>query len=457
VQAGTSPYTYHWPDGQTMIEGTNLSSGSHLVTVTDKNGCKVITAVDIPSPEILEITLTELITPTCNESCNGKIKVLATGGTGNYDYQWTNFDGPELINLCSGMYEVKASDENKCMATKSFMITEPEPIEVAVQLLRSPTCFDGCDGGLQIKGSGGTGDLKYSWSTGESEPSIGNLCAGGFTVLLTDMNGCTKQQSFNLENPAAPLLDVGESITLCAGQIYTLDPGPNWRNYFWKNNNGIISTAQTVNLTDPGMYLLETVSFDGCMARDTFLLQTSADLLEANFLMATEAMMADTVVLIEISWPLPDHVIWKLPQGLQMLESNADIIAGTFESPGFYEVSLTATLGACKDEITKGITILKGIEDMQEGRIGHEPFVKAFDLYPNPNQGIFDVAVELLEESAIILTVWSNLTGKKVAHMQESGQRSYLKHVELGGLSAGPYSLRLDYEHGTRYIRFIVR
>jgi hypothetical protein len=174
-------------------------------------------------------------------------------------------------------------------------------------------------------------------------------------------------------------------------------------------------------------------------------------LLKASFLLAT-------VVLIDISWPLPDNITWNLPQQMIRLEDYGDILYGKFDENGYYDVSLTATLGECRADITKTIRIYGDDDDiMEEGRLGHESFVKTFSLFPNPNEGLFDVEVEFLEESPMLLTVWNTLTAKKIGQMQDSGATAYLKHVDLRPLSAGPYTIRLDYSKGTKYLRFIVR
>lgn len=454
---GNGPFSFRWPDGQNTTEGINLAQGDYLVEIIDNNNCTAVEPVTITAPDSLDISLVESIEPACNGDCNGKLKVMAKGGTGNYSYQWNNFIGSELSNLCTGNYEVKVADENGCISEKSFSLNQPKPIGVRLLLAQSPTCHDGCDGRLEINGSGGTGELQYKWSTGANDSGLNELCAGSYSTIVTDINHCTITETYILENPAGNSLDLGGSITLCAGQTHILDPGSFWESYSWASNTGFTNSSQRVTIKDAGMYWLEAINNKGCMVQDTFLLETALDLLKANFLLTTEAMTGDTVVMIDISWPLPEHAIWIFPVEMKRLEDFGDIVYGQFENTGKYEVSLTATLGECRDQITKSITILDGEEDIEEGRLGHEPFVKEFNLYPVPNEGMFDVAIELLEESPIILTVWNTLTAKKIGMVQDTGRKSYLKHIDLRPLSAGTYSLRLDYIKGTKYIRFIVQ
>jgi hypothetical protein len=218
----------------------------------------------------------------------------------------------------------------------------------------------------------------------------------------------------------------------------------------------LTSSAQNITIEEAGMYWLEVKNSSDCVTQDTFLLETSNELLNANLLLTSEALPRDTVVVIDISWPLPDQAVWTLPEQMKIIENTGDIVYGQFENAGTYAVSLLASLGQCRDEITKHITILADSTSADEGRLGSDPFVKEFYMYPVPNNGRFDVDVQLREESAIVLSVWDVLTGKQIFRMPDSGQKNYTKQFNLAPLTSGPYTLRLDYRKGTKYIRFIV-
>ena len=235
-----------------------------------------------------------------------------------------------------------------------------------------------------------------------------------------------------------------------------LDPGA-WTSYAWTSNTGFNSSDRSVSISTAGLYWVEVTSARGCIVQDTFLLETSADLLKANFLMASEAIISDTVVMIDVSWPWPRKDYLDLPSEMHLLEDYEDLVFGTFAKAGEYKVSLTTSLADCLDEITKSITIYDSVATSDEGRLGNESFVKEFTLYPNPNEGIFDVGLEFMEESPVILTVFNMLTSRKAAQIRAEGKMKYSIHFDLRPFSAGTYTLRLDYKNGTKYIRFVVR
>ncbi|HEY9488987.1 MAG TPA: SprB repeat-containing protein, partial [Chryseosolibacter sp.] len=363
VTNGTAPYSFLWSNGQTTSEASNLAKGEYWVQVKDSNDCIAVEALSIQAPDALEMQLLEKKSPTCHGDCDGKILVAAKGGNGNYTYAWENFTGPSLEGICAGQYEVTVVDQKQCVAVKTIVLEQPGLLRSRLLSAQSPTGPGGCDGKIDIEGSGGTGILNYAWSNGTTSYALQNACAGDHTATITDQNNCTITATFSLDEAKVRSIDLGGAITLCAGQTHLLDAGPNWQSYSWKGSSGFTSSERLITISEAGMYSLEARTLKGCTVRDTFLLQTSSDLLKANFLMATQALAGDTIVMIDISWPLPEHIQWDFPEELILLNNAGDIAFGQFENPGSYQVALTTTLGACRDVLSKTITISDGGEN----------------------------------------------------------------------------------------------
>jgi hypothetical protein len=169
-----------------------------------------------------------------------------------------------------------------------------------------------------------------------------------------------------------------------------------------------------------------------------------------------EAVAGDTVVMIDISWPLPETVEWNYPVAMREVLNLGDVLFGQFDEPGTYEVAMTARLGECVDEISKTIIILEGEEGSEDGRLGYEKFVKEFTVYPNPTDGAFDVGIELLEKSHVTLSVWKSPTGVLIKQVQHDNQKLYRVSFDLRPLTSGTYILKLDHAKGKEYIRFVV-
>jgi hypothetical protein len=531
VTGGDGPFAFLWPDGQTTIQGVDLPGGLYFVTVTDVNDCATVKDIEIPSPQVLDISA-EILMPACNGDCNGRIKVQSTGGTGLHTYAWDSQTGDEANDLCAGDHSVTVTDGNSCVLTESFTLSEPEVIDVhlvsrtlplcksgcdgtievqstggnsghqfvwssgghaalagaicagdhtvtvtdsrnctvqklftlgeptllQLRVLRNeaPICHDGCNGRLEAEAFGGTGSYTYTWNNAATTASLTNICSSDYTLTATDGNACTTTETYTVGNPPALIIDLGGSVTLCVGQSHPLDAGAAWTSYNWGSNTGFSATTSAVTIKDPGQYWVKVLNAQNCEAQDTFLLETSLDLLRANFIMATEAHVGDTIVVVDVSWPLPDNITWEYPLAMKMISDMGDVLYGQFNEDGLYQVKIMARLGECFDDMTKTISVLKGEQEPGGGRLGHEAFVKEFSIYPNPTDGSFDVSVELAEESPITISVWNGITSGNIGQFSDKGKKYYLKHVDLRPMTSGPYVLRLDHKNGHQSIRFIV-
>jgi hypothetical protein len=456
IVEGDAPLKIQWPNGQNTLQGTNLKKGTYNVLITDAHDCVVVQAIDVHAPPPLQLQVKNQTIPTCNGLCDGQMELEASGGVGVYTYQWNGKNNALQTQLCSKVYPITVTDGNSCELNQSIQLLQPVPLTVSLLNEILPACKDGCDGSFKVLANGGNGVYSYAWADGGTLDLKDNICPGNYNLNVTDQKGCKTSSTFTLHNTPRIQLDLGGSVTLCVGQNYTLDAGSDWASVKWSSNTGFMGTDHKVTIKDPGQYWLETLNSKGCIAQDTFLLQTSYDLLKARFLMPDKAYTEDTVVFIDISWPLPEKFEWSYPKKMQKIEESEGLIYGKFDSPGIYEINLKVMLGDCKDNITKSIFIFEGKHGIDAGRLGYEEFVRKFTLHPNPNDGDFDVSVELLEEGPITISVWNTVNPQLKAQFTDSGMKLYLKHIDLRPLSSGTYLLRLDYAKGYKTIRFVV-
>ncbi|NQZ69151.1 MAG: SprB repeat-containing protein, partial [Lentisphaeria bacterium] len=190
------PYTYIWtPSGQTTQSVTGLCAGTYMVTVTDSLGVSAQDTVVISQYPVLTAAITSSIDVSCFGMCDGSASVLASGGTGgNYMYTW---DDPFLqltqtvTGLCAGVYQVIAIDTNGCLATDTIVISEPPLLTVSITTT-DDTCGL-CVGTADAIVTGGSTPYTYVWSQGSTGNPMGGLCAGNYTLLLLDVNGCVVQ------------------------------------------------------------------------------------------------------------------------------------------------------------------------------------------------------------------------------------------------------------------------
>lgn len=280
VSGGLAPYTYSWTPlgtftGSSLDTVINLCTGVYTVSITDGNNCVTVTTVSIGEPTVLTSTLTAN-NITCNGQCNGSASIVASGGVSPYFYTYNTTPAVNTQSvgaLCPGTYVGTVTDANGCTSSNSFTITQPLPI-VITSTVSNPKCNAACDGSVATTVSGGNPNYSYSWI-----PSGGNianptgLCAGSYTLVVTDDSLCTNQSIITLVNP--PVLLANTSFTnptcsgVCSGIVTANGSGGTAPyTYMWaapvtntQTLTGLCSGDYTVTVTDANACVrIQTVS-----------------------------------------------------------------------------------------------------------------------------------------------------------------------------------------------------
>ncbi len=200
----TNTFSYQWSNSAVSQDLNNLSNGSYSVTVTDQNGCTQSGSFNINEPTALTATVTATDV-SCNGGSDGSLNVSALGGTGQYNYQWSNGLGisPVLLGISTGLYTVTVTDGNGCSTTSAGTISEPSALSVSL----TPTtvaCAGNATGSISTSITGGTTPYSFNWDNGAgSVQSPSNLIAGTYTVTVTDGNGCSTTTSTTINQQAS--------------------------------------------------------------------------------------------------------------------------------------------------------------------------------------------------------------------------------------------------------------
>ena len=240
---GTLPYSYVWSNGQTTKDLYSVGGGQYLLTVSDANGCQVVSPYTVTDPA----QLTDVMVST-NVSCfggsNGTVAVIPSGGTGvataSYKYLWSNFETDSALGgLMAGKYVIQLSDSNNCKVYDSVTLTQPTEI-VITGLVNNATCFNTPTGSVTTTITGGTPAYNFSWSSGATSQNINTASAGSYTITVTDSLGCQKTAIFVVDQPTQMFLSLLDDQPSCFGSL-----------------NGSISVAAT-QATPPYTYIWST-------------------------------------------------------------------------------------------------------------------------------------------------------------------------------------------------------
>ncbi|WP_321515549.1 gliding motility-associated C-terminal domain-containing protein [Marinifilum fragile] len=253
LDAGNAGSTYLWSNGATTQTITVSTSGNYSVVVTDANGCSATDDVNVtvhPNP-VVDLGLDQ-------ETCAGGTVSLDAGNPGS-SYLWSNGATTQTITVStSGNYSVVVTDANGCSATDDVNVTvHPNPI---VDLGPDQ---EACAGGTFTLDAGNVGS-SYLWSNGATNQTIIVSTSGNYSVVVTDVNGCSATDDVNVTVHPNPIVDLGPDQEACAGGTFTLDAGNVGSSYLWSNG----ATTQTITVNASGNYSVVVTDANGCSATD---------------------------------------------------------------------------------------------------------------------------------------------------------------------------------------------
>lgn len=136
-------------------------------------------------------------------------------------------------------------------------------------------CFGACNGFAMVTSSSGTFPFTYSWSNGATTSAVSGLCAGTYTVTVTDADGCSETDSITILEPPSLLVNmVKHSDTICIGQSTTIGANPSGGTpgytYNWSGGAACPSCTNTsVSPTVTTTYVFSVTDANFCIVKDS--------------------------------------------------------------------------------------------------------------------------------------------------------------------------------------------
>jgi len=250
ISGGTAPYDILWDNGVTTEVNANLPVGTYFVTVTDANGCTVSGSGTIGSPSAIDLAIS-VTSPPCGDNTMGAASVNPSGGTPNYSYLWSTGAMTQTVSgLSAGTYSVTVTDSQGCQASTDVVVDPSSQVDVAITS-NNPTCAAPNGGSATATGSNGTAPYTYAWNTGATTPTINNLGAGVYTVMVTDATGCTNAASVTLTQEGASIFANTTQVNASCGADNGSATGQGTGgsgNYSYSWSNGANTQTITVNV-----------------------------------------------------------------------------------------------------------------------------------------------------------------------------------------------------------------
>jgi hypothetical protein len=185
-----------WNNGSTETSIDVSTSGTYTVNVLLASGNSIVLNQEItlsPPPAITS----NIISPLCADSLGGTIELINTTGIPLESILWienTSTD-PILTNIGAGTYSYQVIDFNGCTSAGSVTVESPNQL-TSIVATQNGDC-PGDLGTANIFVSGGTQPYSIDWNF--QDPL--QLSNGEYNVFISDSNGCTKTEEFEINNP----------------------------------------------------------------------------------------------------------------------------------------------------------------------------------------------------------------------------------------------------------------
>ena len=126
---------------------------------------------------------------------DGYIYISSTGGSGLLSTNWTSIGlftstNEDIVNLSASTYFLQITDINSCLYSDTFELTHPSSLSLHVDSVTNATCYDSCNGSINITANGGDSIYTYSWQGpngfASNDEDIFNLCDGEYIITVDD-------------------------------------------------------------------------------------------------------------------------------------------------------------------------------------------------------------------------------------------------------------------------------
>ncbi|MBI2271475.1 MAG: SBBP repeat-containing protein [Bacteroidetes bacterium] len=368
ITCGTVPFSYVWNNGSQTISTasatntiTGLCPGNYWVEIKDA-ACIVnrdtvyytITGSSGTLTVAASATPAGCVTP-------GTATAIPTGGTGPYTYSWSSpvaQTTSTATGLIGGVYTITVTDAAGCKTARTVSVTQPI---LTVAATTNPGACNINNGSATATASGGVSPYIYTWSNNAAGQTATGLAAGNYTVLVTDVNGCTATHAINITQ-TTPVVTLNTTNSACGGMVYLeaiVSGGVMPYTYAWSTGG---SSTPSIAVNAPGTYSVTVSDGSGCTSVKTInvaaippypAIATFAQSPGGNICTGTTVNFTNTGTApgtgVTYYWLLnPGYLFYGSPENFSY----------TFLSTGTYSVSHTVTNGGCSATVVSNIVVV---------------------------------------------------------------------------------------------------
>lgn len=284
---------------QTSNTFSNVVVGNHTILVKHANGCEKTVDFTINPSVPIDASFTST-NVTCNDSTDGTINVVATGGNGVLSYaispNLTNFGPSSSFNdLAAGTYTVIVQDALGCSVTLTVTVLQPEALNASLVTMFPDLCQGDQVGAIEIAITGGTAPYATSLNNPNNfvlnQVLFENLTGGQtYTIYVKDAKNCIT----SITVPVGGGISLNPGITInydCFGSaqfnIVKIKVGQELASQVtYSLDNGPFQTSDVFTNLSNGTHTITVLHMEGCSYTETFTIENyipiSVTLVESN-------------------------------------------------------------------------------------------------------------------------------------------------------------------------------
>ncbi len=246
--------SYSWSNGSNQPSTLASAPGAYSLTVTDANGCVGSTVFDVanyPAPN----PPTDTEVGFCQAS-----SALLQAPAGFAAYQWDDGSTNGFLEVSTpGNYSYTVTDNNGCTGVGSFVVTANTLPSFSIQ-----GQLEFCSGESTLL-EAPAGYAFYLWNDGSTASSLIVDSPGGYSVQVTDSNGCSGSETVSVTELPLPDATINGLPEFCTDGNTTLSGQPGMAVYAWSNG----SSQPSVSVSQAGSYGLTVTDNQGCTNSST--------------------------------------------------------------------------------------------------------------------------------------------------------------------------------------------
>ncbi len=314
--------------------------------------------------------------------------------TGTWTFDWTAPSYEHTITFYYvGNAANNASGNNGDYVYTSSTTIYPLDLITFDTAITAASCFNTCDGAISLTNlSGGEGaPYTFDWSNNTSASSISNVCAGTYTVTITDNGGNEEVATLFIPSPTpitSNIMSIGSTCTGGSGSASVMPSGGAGGYSFLWNTGSTDSLIQNLAL---GWYYITITDASGCTTVDSTEVMEQGSGLLADLLVNKETCdQSDGSITVQVlNGASPHSYAWNTGATTAILNSLA---------ASSYTVTVTDANG-CVESFTASV----GEDNLTIDANGST--VTSVVCPGIPSGGI---DLEIAEGTAPFTDVWSN-------------------------------------------------